>query len=282
MPHALDPIALPLFVPADRPERYVKAFQAGADAVIIDLEDAVAPAGKAAARQALLDARSAVAAAGCPVLLRLNARGTPFHEADIGLARALPSLAGVMLAKAECAHDVEAVADVTGRPVLALIESARGLAAARAIAEAGARLAFGSIDFAADLGCAHTREALLLARSELVLASRLGGRAAPLDGVTTGVGDEAAVADDARYAASLGMAGKLLIHPAQIAPARAGLRPTADEIAWADRVLAATGDGAAALDGAMVDAPVRLRAAQIRRRASPSPVGTGEGGTTQS
>ena len=271
-------------MPADRPERYAKAFAAGADAVIIDLEDAVAPAAKAAARTALLDARDRVAGAACPVFLRINARGTPFHEADISAARALPSVAAVMLAKAECAHDVEAVADVTGRPVLALIESAAGLAAARAIAEAGARLAFGSIDFAADLGCAHTRDALLLARSELVLASRLAGRAAPLDGVTTSVKDEAAITDDARYAASLGMAGKLLIHPAQISPARAGLRPTAEELAWADRVLA-TGDGAAALDGAMVDAPVRLRAEQIRRRAtqhSPSPARAGEGGTTQS
>ena len=266
MSHALEAIALPLFVPADRPERYAKAFAAGADAVIVDLEDAVAPAAKAGSRQALLGARDALAAAACPVLLRINARGTPHHEADIAAARQLPPLAAVMLAKAECAHDVEAVADVTGRPVLALIESARGLAAARAIAEAGARLAFGSIDFAADLGCAHSREALLLARAELVLASRLAGRAAPIDGVTTGVKDEVLIADDARYAQSLGMGGKLLIHPAQIAPARAGLRPGAEEIAWAQRVLG-SGDGAAAVDGAMVDAPVRVRATQILRRA---------------
>ena len=267
MPHALDTIALPLFVPADRPERYIKAFAAGADAVIIDIEDAVAPAAKDTARQALLAARDAMVQAPVPVLLRINARGTPHHAADVAAARALQGVAAIMLAKAETAADVSSLADITGRPVLALIESARGLAAARTIAAAGARLAFGSIDFAADLGCAHTRDALLLARTELVLASRLAGVAAPLDGVTTAVMEAHATEDDMRYAASLGLGGKLLIHPAQIGPARAGLRPTPAETAWAERVLATLEGGAAVLDGAMVDAPVRLRAEQIRRRA---------------
>ncbi|MDX7952834.1 aldolase/citrate lyase family protein, partial [Lichenihabitans sp. Uapishka_5] len=83
MLHALSTLALPLFVPADRPERYAKALAAGADAVIVDLEDAVAPLAKPAARQALRDARDTLAAATGPVLLRINARGTPHHEADI-------------------------------------------------------------------------------------------------------------------------------------------------------------------------------------------------------
>ena len=140
--------------------------------------------------------------------------------------------------------------------------------AARRIAGAGARLAFGSIDFAADIGCAHVREALLSARSELVLASRLAGRAAPLDGVTTSINDPDLVRGDAAHAAMLGFGGKLLIHPAQVEPARAGFRPTPDELAWAERVLAAGRDGrATTVDGAMVDAPVRLRAEQVRRRA---------------
>jgi citrate lyase subunit beta/citryl-CoA lyase len=149
---------------------------------------------------------------------------------------------------------------------MALIESARGLVAARAIALASARLAFGSIDFAADLGCAHGREALLAARLELVIASRLAGIAPPIDGVTDAVRDPDQVRADATHAAALGFGGKLLIHPAQIAPARAGFQPNAEEIAWAERVLAA-GDGAVTVDGALVDAPVRIRAKQIRRRA---------------
>ena len=153
-----------------------------------------------------------------------------------------------------------------GGGAIALIESARGLAAARDIARACGRLAFGSVDFAADLGCAHTREALLLARLELVLASRLAGLPAPLDGVTTAIHDDALVESDARHAAELGFGGKLLIHPKQVAAALRGFAPGEAEIAWARRVLAAGGDGAVAVDGMMIDAPVRLRAERILSR----------------
>ena len=177
-------------------------------------------------------------------------------------------LAAVMLAKAETAADVEATSAATGGPVVALIESARGLAAARPIAAASARIAFGSIDFAADMGSTHTRTALAFARSELVLASRLAGRAAPIDGVTTSIKDPDLICADAAHACELGFSGKLLIHPAQIAPAIDGFRPSADDLAWAERVLAAQGAGAAAIDGAMVDAPVLLHAEQIVRRAA--------------
>lgn len=264
----LDAAALPLFVPADRPDRYGKAFAAGADAVILDLEDAVAPNNKAKARAALVAALGALASAPCPVLVRVNAAGTPWHAEDLAAVAPLP-LAGVVLPKAEAGGAVRAAAEATGRPVLALIESARGVAAVREVAEAAARLAFGSIDLAADLGCDDARDALLAHRSALVLACRLVGRPAPLDGVTPGYRDGAPVENDARYAATLGFGGKLLIHPAQIAPARAGFAPSAAELAWAERVLAAARDGrAVAVDGAMVDAPVRLRAEAIVRRSA--------------
>ena len=264
----LDGLDLPLFLPADRPDRYAKAFGAGADAVILDLEDGVAPGDKAAARAALLAARDAVARAGCPVLVRVNAAGTPWQAEDLAAAADL-ALAGIVLPKAESAAAVAAAsAAAGGLPVLALVESARGVAAARAVAGAAARLGFGSIDLAADLGCADAALPLLAFRSETVLASRLAGRPAPLDGVTPGYRDPAPVAAAARDARALGFGGKLLIHPAQVAPARAGFAPTADEVAWAGRVLAAARDGrAVAVDGAMVDAPVRLRAEQILRRA---------------
>lgn len=258
-------IALPLFAPADRPDRFAKALASGADAVIFDLEDAVAATGREAARVALNEAAPLLRDAPCPVWLRVNAAGTPDHDADLALAGTLP-LAGVMLAKAERVADIERVGETAGCPVVALVETAAGLAKARDLARAAGRLAFGSIDYAADLGSGHTREALLLARLELVLASRLAGRAGPIDGVTTAVREAAPVEDDMRYAASLGFAGKLLIHPAQIAPARAAFRPEAGEIDWARRVLQ-SGDGAVAIDGAMVDAPVRLRAHAILRRA---------------
>ncbi len=267
MPFDLSSPALFLFVPADRPDRWEKAFGAGADAVILDLEDAVAASAKPGARRALREGRDAIVAAPCPILVRINARSSEENEHDLAAVRDL-GLVGVMLAKTETAEDVEATLAATGTQVVALIESARGLAAARPIATAAARIAFGSIDYAADLGMAHTRAALALARAELVLASRLAGRAAPVDGVTTSVKDTEAVRADAAHACEVGFSGKLLIHPAQIEPAMEGFRPSADDLAWAERVLAARGAGATAIDGAIVDAPVLLRAEQIVRRAA--------------
>jgi len=261
-------LALFLFVPADRPDRWPKAFVSGADAVILDLEDGVAASAKPGARRALREGRDAIDAAPCPILVRVNARSSNDYSLDLDAVRDL-GLAGVMLAKAETAADVEATSAATGAPVVALIETARGLAAARLIAAACARIAFGSIDFAADLGTAHTPAALASARSELVLASRLADRPAPIDGVTTSVKDPDLVRADAAHACELGFSGKLLIHPAQIAPATDGFRPSDDDVAWAERILSARGAlGAAAVDGAMVDAPVFLRAEQILRRAA--------------
>ncbi len=261
-------LALFLFVPADRPDRWAKAFAAGTDAVILDLEDGVAASAKPGARRALREGRDAIDAAPCPILVRVNARSSDDYSLDLDSVRDL-GLAGVMLAKAETAADVEATSAATGAPVVALIETARGLAAARLIAAACARIAFGSIDFAADLGTAHTPAALASARSELVLASRLADRPAPIDEVTTSVKDPDLVRADAAHACELGFSGKLLIHPAQIAPAMDGFRPSDDDVAWAERILSARGAlGAAAVDGAMVDAPVFLRAEQILRRAA--------------
>jgi citrate lyase subunit beta/citryl-CoA lyase len=155
--------------------------------------------------------------------------------------------------------------------IVPLIESAAGLANARMLAAAAGvvQLAFGSIDYCADLGISHTRLALLSARSELVLASRLAARAAPLDGVTTRIDDAALVEDDARHAQEIGFGGKLCIHPAQLGPARLGFAPTDAELAWAEAILASGEDGAVAVDGAMVDAPVRQRARALLARRSP-------------
>lgn len=262
------PVA-PLFVPGNRPERFAKAAASGADCVIIDLEDAVAPEDKAMAREAAARARPE----GVPLLVRVNAAGTPWHGEDLAALAASP--AGIILPKAEetSALAVIRAAIGPGRALVALVESARGLAAARDLARASTRLAFGSIDFAADLGCAHTREALLAARSELVLASRLAGIAAPLDGVTAAIGDDALTEADSRHAADLGFGGKLLIHPRQVAAALRGFAPSSAEVEWARSVLAAGGAGAVAVDGMMIDAPVRIRAERILARAPGNPGG---------
>jgi len=248
-------VRAPLFVPADRPERFAKAAASGTDAVILDLEDAVAPHAKQAARAALVTDFTDL-----PVIVRINAHGTKWHDADVAAVASL-SVAAVILPKAEDAAICEAVAQVLGKPLIALIETARGLANARTIAATTGveRLAFGSIDFCADLACAHLREVLLPARSELVLASRLAGIAAPIDGVTVQLNDLSISRDDAAHARALGMSGKLCIHPKQVPEIKRAFAPTEDEIAWARRVLA-SGDGAVSVDGAMVDEPVRIRA----------------------
>jgi len=251
-------VRAPLFVPADRPERFAKAAASGTDAVILDLEDAVAPHAKEAARAALMTDFTDL-----PVIVRVNACGTQWHDADLAAVAGL-SAAAVILPKAQDAAICEAVAQALGKPLIALIETARGLAEARTIAAAVGveRLAFGSIDFCADLACAHLREVLLPARSELVLASRLAGIAAPIDGVTVQLDDLSVSHNDAAHARALGMTGKLCIHPKQIAEVKRAFAPTAEEIAWARRVLD-SGDGAISVDGAMVDEPVRLRARAI-------------------
>jgi citrate lyase subunit beta/citryl-CoA lyase len=255
-----------LFVPGDRPERFAKAAGSGADAVIIDLEDAVGGSAKEQARTALRKPGSLPDK--IEVFIRVNAVGSLWHEADIGALAGL-QIAGIVLPKSETAGQVEALHRRTNLPVLPLIETARGLAACREIASAGgvARLAFGSIDYAADLGMAHIREALLLARLEIVLASRLAGLPGPIDGVTTAINDDTVIMDDARYASALGFGGKLCIHPKQIAPALRGFAPTEAEIAWAKLIVDAPEDGAVLVGGTMVDAPVRLRARHILNRA---------------
>ncbi|WP_312164017.1 CoA ester lyase [Phenylobacterium sp.] len=246
----------PLFVPADRPERFAKAAASGADAVILDLEDAVAPSEKARARGAL-----AVDFADVPVIVRVNAAGTPWHKDDLAAVAQL-DVAAVMIPKVEYTHALEPFRE--GPPLIILIESAAGVANARTLAAQvkSGLLAFGSVDYAADLGCAHDRWALLHARSEIVLASRLGGLPPPLDGVTLAVGDPATVADDADHGRSLGFGGKLCIHPSQVAPTLGAYRPSQKDLDWARRVLEA-GEGVATVDGQMVDEPVRRRARRI-------------------
>jgi citrate lyase subunit beta / citryl-CoA lyase len=259
-------IRAPLFVPANRPERFEKAARSGADAVILDLEDAVPFDAKDAARSALRRDFTDL-----PVVVRVNAAGSAAHAADLMAVSALRP-AAIILPKAESPSFVEALANTLACQVIALIETARGLANARQIAAAQgvARLAFGSVDLCADLGCAHEREILAPARFELVLASRLAGIAAPIDGVTVRLDDLSETSSDAAHARDLGMGGKLCIHPSQIAPVREAFAPGEAEIAWARRVLA-SGDGAVLVDGAMVDEPVRARARAILRAVDQKP-----------
>ena len=253
-----------LFVPGDRPERIAKARASGADAVIVDLEDAVAPAGKVAAR----DAVAAALDAAQPVVLRINGADTAWFADDARLA-AHPGVAAVMLPKAASPDQVAALrAASDGRPVLALVESAAGMAGAAALAATAgvARLVFGSIDFQLDLDIADDDLALLAFRSQLVLASRLADLPAPVDGVTTALDDASRIEAEARRARSLGFGAKLCIHPKQVSIVNDAFSPSAAELAWAQRVVdaaSAAGGAAVAVDGKMVDAPVLARARRL-------------------
>jgi citrate lyase subunit beta/citryl-CoA lyase len=262
-----------LFVPASRPDRYERALASGADAVIVDLEDAVAAAHKPAARESLQRWLSSRPHDAPAITVRINAAGTPWHDADLALATQ-SGVAALMVPKGERTALLSTVAARRdGLGVIALIESARGIAAAREIAAAPGvtRLAFGSIDLALDLGLRNAVEDDLAPyRAELVLASRLAGLPAPVDGVTAAIDDAALLVADVQRARRLGFGAKLCIHPRQVRAVHQGLAPAPPEVAWARRIVEAAGSaggGAVAVDGTMVDAPVLERARTILRDA---------------
>ncbi len=268
-----------LFVPATRPERIAKALASGAGAVVVDLEDAVAPGEKAAARTALLAAVKALEPAQrARLLVRTNAADTPWHSDDVVAVAACVAqgLAGAMLAKAESAVVLAAVARALGPQgmLVPLVESNAGLDALDALAQAPqvARLAFGHLDLQVDLGmeCAADEAELLPVRLALVRASRRAGLAAPVDGVTTATDNLARLAEDTGRSRRMGFGGKLCIHPAQVAPVQAAFAPDPAALAWARRVLdeaPAHGGAVFRLDGRMVDAPVLALAARLLARA---------------
>jgi citrate lyase beta subunit len=264
-----------LFVPANRPERIAKAHATGTDVVVVDLEDAVAPADKPAARAALLAWLDANPEGR--VTVRINAAGTSWHEEDL-IACRHPGVAGAMLPKAESAAQMAHAHETSGKPVLPIIETGGGLEALAEIAtaEGCARLAFGKLDLAVDLDLipdeADPEELVFLPyRAMLVLASQRAGLPAPVDGVFTAIGDPTALTRYAQRARRHGFGGVLLIHPAQVAPVSAAFMPSSADIEWAQAVLAAAnaaGGGAAVLDGRMIDAPVIARAERILAVAS--------------
>lgn len=253
-----------LFVPGDRPERFAKALASGADAVVLDLEDAVAPEKKALAREAV---REQLAAGDARLVVRLNDEGTPWFADDLAAVR---GAAAVLLPKAERAETLQQVQQACpGAAVLALIETARGVLAAEALAQAAQRLVFGSIDFALDLDLSGDPLGFDHAASRLALASRAAGIAAPVAGVTAAIDDETALRADVARARAHGYTAKLCIHPRQVSLVHELLAPSAAELDWARRVIAASDAAAGAavqVDGRMVDKPILLRAQRLLAR----------------
>ncbi|WP_332745406.1 HpcH/HpaI aldolase/citrate lyase family protein [Hydrogenophaga sp.] len=252
-----------LFVPGTRPDRFGKALASGADAVVLDLEDAVAPDHKAAARDHVVQwLQSAAPAERARCVVRLNDSTSDWFADDLA-ALVGTGVTQVMLPKAEQAQQIQFVVEAMPRvQVLALIESARGVAQVDEIAgtHGVVRLVFGTLDFALDLDLDIRRDPIGLsyAAARIALASRMADLEAPVAGVTPQLDDEARLLADLALARCHGFGAKLCIHPSQVLSIHRALQPGEAELVWAQRVLAAdaASPGVARLDGRMVDLPV--------------------------
>lgn len=261
-----------LFVPGDRPDRFDKAVASGADLVVCDLEDAVAVDAKAPARGEV----ARWLADGGVACVRVNAHGTPFHDADVAALVGAPGLVAVLVPKAE---DPRRLAELSerlgpGTAVVGLVETALGVHRVHELAATPgvARLAFGSVDLALDLGAEDAALPLLFARSALVLACRVVGLPAPVDGVTRELDDPSTIGSDTAAAVGLGFGGKLCVHPKQVSAVNAGFRPSDADVRRAREVLAAAAGGSAVrIDGQMIDRPLVEHAWRVLRRAGSEP-----------
>ncbi|MEO7602636.1 MAG: CoA ester lyase [Sphingomicrobium sp.] len=237
-----------LFLPASNPRAIAKAREAGADFVILDLEDAVRAEDKDAAREAAIAA--CAEAWPVPVAIRINGAGTPWHEADLeSVARSRADF--VVVPRAKSPKDVT---EIAGKPVLAMIETAAGVIAAPGIARECAGLIAGTNDLRADLRLplGAGREAISAALQWIVLAARAAGVVA-IDGVFNGLEDEAGFLAEAREGRALGFDGKSLIHPKQIAPCHAAFAPSEAEIERARALVEAYSGGAERMGKEMIE-----------------------------
>jgi citrate lyase subunit beta / citryl-CoA lyase len=253
-----------LFVPADRPDRFDKAWACGVDDVILDLEDAVGIAHKEVARTNITNWLSPERRA----LVRINAADTAWHLEDLSLL-GHPGVRGFVVPKAEYLDDelVQACASF-GKHLIPLVETAIGFD--RALELAGRpgveRLAFGHLDFQVDLGISGDDDALLYFRSQLVLVSRLAGIHPPLEGITIDVSNDSVLRAETLRAKRLGFGGKLCIHPRQVDTVNRIFSPTEQELRWARAVIDAfegSSGAAIAVDGKLVDRPIVLKAQRI-------------------
>ena len=257
-----------LFVPGTRPERFAKALDSGADAVILDLEDAVPEDEKEHARSAIRAAWPQFTAEQKKrLVLRSNSPGTKFYAADLILAQEL-DIACLLIPKSESLDQINGAAQILpNTAIVPMIETAIGLDQLKELANSNQvlRLALGNIDLQADLGmvCDLQETELQIARYQIVLASRLAKIAPPIDGVTPSTDDIDRIHADAQRAKRMGFGAKLCIHPKQVAAVKTAFMPSKEEVSWAQRVIEAdkaSKGGAIKLDGRMIDRPVVLLA----------------------
>lgn len=272
-----------LFAPGNHPRRVEKAFVTGADAVILDLEDATAVAEKVPTRDTVVEALKAPRR--CRGYVRVNAIDTEFCFGDLETVIG-PWLDGIMLPKLESVSDLETIdwtmrnfeqragLEVGSIDLMPIIETARGLAAARDICGAGSRVrrvTLGAGDYTRDLNLQWTlaEDEIAAARAELVLASRLGEIEPPIDTVFIHIKEAEAFIASSRKGREFGFQGRMCIHPNQIEPANSAYTPTAAEAEWARRIIesfeAAEAEGSASIqvDGYFVDYPIVEKAQRV-------------------
>lgn len=261
------PVLTGLYVPGDRPDRFDKAVATGAHLIIIDLEDAVADDRKAVARGAVaewLAARAEATDAGGPVIqVRINA-GEPL---DLAMLAGVGGRFEVRVPKVESGSDIDAVvAALPGRSFTAIVETARGVENAAAIAACPAvsRLGIGEADLASDLGT-NAPAAIDYARVRLLFAARAAGLPAPMMSVFPDIRNLDRLRADTERGRALGWVGRVAIHPSQLPVIAEVFRPRAEEQDWARQVLAATERGGVTTleSGEMVDAAMVNRARTI-------------------
>jgi citrate lyase subunit beta/citryl-CoA lyase len=268
-----------LFSPGDQPDLMRKAPSTGADVVVFDLEDAVAPAGKAAARERVSDTLQEIDP-DCEVGVRVNPAGIAADDDLRAILDGAPRLDSVMLPKVRDAGDVGTLARLLDEhgadlPVLALVESAAGVLNAAGIAAADATDAvlFGAEDLAADVGATRTTEGteVLYARQRVVTAAAAAGVDA-IDTLHTDFEDTEGLRTDTGRGIRMGYDGRMAIHPRQVGVINDAFTPDPERVAWAERVLeareaaAAEGQGVFEVDGEMIDAPLVARAERILDR----------------
>ena len=263
-----------LFVPGNRADRFDKAVASQAGAVIVDLEDAVAPEDKAAARASFASWYGTCGAAADRILVRINDDSTPWHDADIALV-AETGVRGAILPKAESPRQIDRVASALGASgfVIPLVETARGVADVDMLAGAARvqRIAFGTLDYALDLDLTGDERGFIYPACRIAVASRAAAIAPPIAGVTSAISDEAQLLADLNFARACGFGAKLCIHPKQVPIVHAALAPSEEALEWARRVMAADAAAAGAavqLDGRMVDVPVVQQARRTLARDS--------------
>ena len=272
-----------LFTPGNHPRRVEKVFACGADAAILDLEDAVAVAEKEATRSAVVAALQRPR--GCGGYVRVNAMDTPFAYGDFA-AVVGPGLDGIILPKVNAGWQMKAAEWLLGElerkaglavgkiDLIPIIETGEGMANLQRIARSrtrARRMAFGAGDFTLDVGMAWTSDETELDpyRAQMVVQSRAAGLEAPLDTVWVELNNPDGLDASAQRAARIGFQGKMCIHPGQIETVNRRFTPSDSEIARAERILAAfdraeaEGSASIQVDGGFVDYPIVAKARRV-------------------